>query len=148
MNKPYGYLLLMGYKETDEIPFKIRQNLMPLLEIVQRELYSASYYVKNKERILKAYFDDNSIKDINLNYFIEQIEVTKEQVEELIKKIDKTIESNENTIKEGMCCSGVRYWTKKDRPMLISNEIFAKSYQWKDLNKIDWDNLPENIYVD
>ena len=66
----------------------------------------------------------------------------------ILSKIDKLIESSEKSIKNGQCLSGIKYWTKKDRPELISSEIIHQSCIWRELNDIDWNNLPESIYLE
>jgi len=142
MNKPYCYIIYLNNEE-----FKVKPTLKGTIELAYKELYYPSYYIKHKELPIEAYFIDK-VTDVDIRYFIEQIDVTPEQIKELTEKIDKTIESCENAIRNKQCCSGIKYWTKKDRPEMINKEILFQSYKWRELDKIDWDNIPETVFLE
>ena len=100
-------------KEENKIMMELKENLISKRPSKERKEYTAQYYIKNKDKILKQkknYYEDNknNIKEYVKEYrkknheemLVKEKEYRVKNKEKLIQKDKKYYEANKNKIKE------------------------------------------------
>ncbi len=140
MSEPYCYLVGSEWGDGETVKPNLRQAMQVLID----RGYLACGFVNRS--FIAAHFKNGDSKRIKMNYFIEPVNLNPEDIREIEEKIDTTITNNEIYL-SNLTHGVTGYFLLKDsRSNAIKEEITRKSYRWKDLDLINFDDLGREIY--
>lgn len=144
--KPIGYYVSLCKYDPN-----LTENFDSLYDAIKyiTEKYQYPFcFVNSNEFILYAFYQNGKTIDISLKEFIEEFELSEEEIKKIEITIDSRIERDEKRISlPGFFnVSGYVPFRRKDRQKYINQTIKSCSWRWKDLNSFNWEEL-ENKYI-